>query len=60
MNKFVILRELRRNGAQRGWRPKQAQGLQDKRVRQKAKTRRFDRKDRNKVDKMIRQDRRPE
>jgi IS30 family transposase len=46
-NKSAISCELRLNGWQCGWHSKQAQELRYKRVRQKAKARRFGREDRN-------------
>lgn len=60
VNKSTICRELSRNRGQRGWRPKQAQELRDKRRQVCNHAKRFAREDWNKIDRLIRQDMSPE
>ena len=60
VNKSTISRELRRNRGQRGWRPRQAQDLRDKRRKGCGHAKRFDREDWNKVERLIQQDMSPE
>jgi len=60
VDKSTVCRELRRNRGQRGWRPKQAQELRDRRRWACSHAKRFDRGSWNKVGGLIRQDMSPE
>lgn len=60
VNKSTISRELRRNKGQRGWRPKQAQALRDKRRKRCANAQRLTLPDWAEAERLIRLDMSPE